>query len=215
MPYTGGNSQSLINIGLRWLNNTKMITEGQKNIAFERIADSFNRSWLKLNGVNESIFGKGVTALGLKQTAEAGDYEDPFLYSDGHTMSALMSVLNPQVEHLIGNRSRLGQYDILNQVWGQGLIKHVITKTNLTTMPAGAATAMSRFGKHYAINGYKDFLKAYEYEMTALIGDKRAKNTYVEKNMSDFVILYDNGEKGSASNLVRRAKKGDAYDNCK
>ena len=215
MPYTGGNSQSLINIGLRWLNNTKMITEGQKNIAFERIADSFNRSWLKLNGVNESIFGKGVTALGLKQTAEAGDYVDPFLYSDGHTMSALMSVLNPQVEHLIGNRSRLGQYDILNQVWGQGLIKHVITKTNLTTMPAGAATAMSRFGKHYAINGYKDFLKAYEYEMTALIGDKRAKNTYVEKNMSDFDILYDNGETGSARNLVRRAKKGEAYDNCK
>ena len=40
-------------------------------------------------------------------------------------------------------------------------------------------------------------------------------NTYVEKNMSDFDILYDNGETGSARNLVRRAKKGEAYDNCK
>ena len=77
--------------------------------------------------------------------------------------------------------ARLDEYEKLHLAFGSGLVRDIITNTNMLALPHDAVTAMSKYGYHYGLDGYMGGLqKAKDIEAGLLISTKGKKSVIGE-----------------------------------
>ena len=181
-----------VKAGLRFVNDSKFFTEGEKDLFFAEVATSTNNAFLKIHGIKagDAFNGGGVRMDKhgnivydgkdihgeLRDAIDATNifYEssNPLQYSNSGTINELMTNLNPSLMNRISEgSSTLTHYETMRKLFGTGSISNIAESMNVGFVPKGTMSDYSKYGYHYAINGMGSYMKALERGHYGLMGD--------------------------------------------
>ena len=178
MPKYAG-MDKFINLGLRY-NRTRNSKAAAENIS-KQLSDAYSKSLLRLYGHDTSVYDIDANYK-RKHQIEDSFYLDPFEYSKGHSRDMFLGAVAGNAKVIYGKRyARLDEYEKLHLAFGSGLVRDIITNTNMLALPHDAVTAMSKYGYHYGLDGYMGGLqKAIDLEAGLFISTKGKKSVIGE-----------------------------------
>lgn len=190
-----GNHQTQINAVMKFIMHPESpYTPEMKRQIFQDIADASGRSFLDYYGVTSnqafnggelrlSPSGKmleyggrdyyGDVATTIKDKVLFYDRPNPFQYGRGGTVKDLLYEMSPQVAQQLelDGLSKLSQYDSMRMLYGMGSVRDIVANRNLSFIPQGMTRTKN--GAYYSINGYKDYLRQMDIEMSGVVGNNR------------------------------------------
>tara|TARA_R100001530_G_scaffold9539_2_gene9609 strand:+ start:6822 stop:15965 length:9144 start_codon:yes stop_codon:yes gene_type:complete len=217
-----------VKAGLRFVNDSKLFSETEKDMFFANVTSATNRAFARIHEVNTGdAFNGGSVKVDVKGNIIYGGrdihgefrdvidetniwYEstNALQYTNSGKIGELLENLNPALMSKIGEgASTITQYETMRKLFGTGSIKNIADSFNIGFVPKGTMSDYSKYGYHYAINGMDSYIKAVDRGHHGLMGDAHQKDGLLGNgSMESIKAVAEVRRKESATERVERRK---------